>query len=42
MPGPAAIELPSAGIMPTLREQRLMWDDMLTWMGKHIQSTRKP
>ena len=36
------IELPSAGIMPTLREQRLMWDDMLTWMGKHIQSTRKP
>lgn len=36
------IELPSAGIMPSLREQRVMWDDMLKWMGKHIRSTSKP
>lgn len=30
------IELPHATAMPTLRDQRLIWDDMLTWIRKHI------
>lgn len=30
------IELPNATAMPTLRDQRLIWDDMLTWIRKHI------
>ena len=36
------IELPSAGTMPTQREQRVMWDDMLNWMHKHIQASKRP
>lgn len=30
------IELPHATTMPPPREQRLIWDDMLAWIRKHI------
>ena len=34
------IELPHATSMPTLREQRAMWDDMLRWMEKNLHGIR--
>ena len=30
------IELPNATSMPTVREQRAIWQDMLTWLRRHI------
>ncbi len=30
------IELPSAGIMPTAAEQRIIWTDLVAWLRKHI------
>ncbi len=35
------IELPNAGTMPSLREQRAMWVDMLAWMGRNIRPLEK-
>lgn len=32
------IELPFAGTMPSARDQKTMWNDMLKWMDKHIQA----
>lgn len=30
------IELPHASMMPSVAEQRLIWEDMLAWIQKHI------
>ncbi len=30
------IELPNATAMPSQRDQRAMWDDMLVWMSDHV------
>ncbi|MDD2884818.1 MAG: M14 family zinc carboxypeptidase [Dechloromonas sp.] len=35
------IELPSAGTMPSARDQRAMWVDMLKWMGRNIKPLEK-
>jgi hypothetical protein len=32
------IELPNATSMPPLKEQREIWDDMLTWMRRNVAS----
>ena len=31
------IELPNATTMPTAKERRAMWEDMLKWMGRNIK-----
>lgn len=35
------IELPNAGTMPSPRDQRAMWVDMLKWMSRNIQPLEK-
>ncbi|MCE1239506.1 MAG: M14 family murein peptide amidase A [Azonexaceae bacterium] len=35
------IELPNAATMPQQREQRQMWEDMLTWMKRTIEPRKK-